>query len=327
MKTDKVNSRVKNRKIVFENKESKIINEESLNPSVEVFYSGINYKDALGVTGRGPIFKMEPIIPGVDFSGVALSGKFKGREVLAQGSGFGESFDGGYTQYSNCTDEYLLELPSGLSMKEAMVLGTAGFTAALAVYRMLKNDQKPSMGPILVSGATGGVGSFAIQILSGLGFEVAAFTHRIEYKEYLLGLGAKTVVTPEEVYSEKKAALQKARWGGVVDNLGGEFLENILPQVSPWGCVSSIGLAKGVKFQATVMPFILRGVSLLGASSTHCPRELREELWEKLATVWRPRQILELIEATVSLEEVLDSSHKILDHKSGTGRVLVDLKI
>lgn len=327
MKTDKVESVLNNKKIVFENKEPKIINEESLNPLVEVFYSGINYKDALGVTGRGAIFKIDPIIPGIDFSGVALSGKFKGKEVLAQGSGFGESFDGGYTQYSNCSDEHLLELPSGLSMKEAMVLGTAGFTAALAVHRMLKNDQSPSMGPILVSGATGGVGSFAIQILSGLGFEVTAFTHRLEHKDYLLGLGAQAVVTPEDVYGEKTRALEKSRWGGVVDNLGGEFLEKVLPQVAPWGCVSSIGLAKGPQFTTTVMPFILRGVSLLGASSTHCPKELREELWIKLGTDWKPKQILELVAATVSLEEVLDSSHKILDHKSGTGRVLVDLKI
>lgn len=314
------------KKLFFEDKKLSLLTEKILSPSVEVLYSGINYKDALGGTGRGPIFKTNPIIPGIDFSGLALKGKYKGRNVLAQGCGFGESFDGGYTQYSDCTDEHLMVLPEGLSPREAMILGTAGFTAALAIYRMLQNGLIPEMGPVLVSGATGGVGSFSIQLFSKLGFKVTALTYRMEHKDYLLGLGAEEVVTPEDVYSEVPKALEKARWAGVIDNLGGQFLEAVLPQVMPWGSVSSIGLATGAEFKTTVMPFILRGVSILGASSTHCSKPLREELWERLATDWKPENIESLISKEVSLEEVLDSSHKILDHKGGTGRVLVNLK-
>ncbi len=318
---------VTGKKIVFDKSNGlEVVECEVSNPHVEIHYSGINYKDALGVTGKGPIFKVNPIVPGIDFSGVALKGKYKGLNVIAQGCGFGESFDGGYTQYAEIDDEYLIPLPEGLSLKEAMVLGTAGFTAALAVYRMLHNGLTPDKGAVLVSGSTGGVGGFTIQILSKLGFHVEALTHRPEYESYLKDLGASKVLSAKEVYDYKTRPLEKARWAGVVDNLGGEFLESVLPQVAPWGVVSSIGLAKGAGFKATVMPFILRGVSLLGASSTHCPMALRKELWSKLATDWKPLKIEELVHKEVSLEEVLDSSHKILDHKSVTGRILVNLK-
>ncbi|MGH1468971.1 MAG: YhdH/YhfP family quinone oxidoreductase [Bdellovibrionales bacterium] len=318
---------MKGKKAVFEkSKGLELVETEVNSPHIEVYYSGINYKDALGVTGRGAIFKKEPIVPGIDFSGKALKGEYKGQNVIAQGCGFGESFDGGYTQYSDCTGEHLIPLPKELSPKEAMVLGTAGFTAALAIHRMLQNGLTPESGAVLVSGATGGVGSFAIQILNKLGFRVEALTHRPEHEAYLKDLGAKEVLSPKEVYEHKPRPLEKARWAGVIDNLGGEFLEGVLPQVTPWGVVSSIGLAKGAEFKTTVMPFILRGVSLLGASSTHCPMSLRKELWGKLASDWKPLKIEELIYKEVALEEVLDSSHKILDHKSVKGRFLVNLK-
>ena len=322
------------KKLVFDKntKKLELIHFESMKPQsgrvlVEVFYSGINYKDALGVTGRGAIFKTNPIVPGIDLVGRAQSGIYKGKMVLGQGSGFGESFDGGYTEQLLCDEELLIPLPEGLSSEESMALGTAGFTAALAAHRMLENGQNPEKGPILVGGATGGVGSFAIQIFKKLGFEVHALTHRMEFEGYLKDLGADEVLNYKTVFSsdDKLKPLMASRWGGVVDNLGGGFLEKALPQVSLWGNVASIGLARGVGFSSTVMPFILRGVSLLGVSSANCPKPLREKLWQYLATDWKPSRISELINQSLSLEEVLDASHKILDHKARPGRSLVKI--
>ncbi len=318
---------MKYKKLVYTNKILSLIKSEIESPRVKIKYSGINYKDALGVTGRSPIFKIDPIVPGIDFSGFALKGKYKGQTVIAQGCGFGETFDGGYTQLSSCADECLMPLPEGLNLKEAMVLGTAGFTAALAIHQMLEKGLLPDMGPVLVSGATGGVGGFAIQILDKLGFEVTALTHRMEHEDYLLSLGVKKVISfKEEVQFKSLKPLKKARWAGVIDNLGGEFLEKVLSQVAPWGSVSSIGLVKGSNFNASVMPFILRGVSILGVSSTHCPMSLRKNIWSKLSSDWKPLKIIELIHQEVGLEEVLDSSHKILDHKAVTGRFLINLE-
>ncbi len=317
---------MKYKKLVYKNKVLSLIESEMESPTVKIKYSSINYKDALGVTGRSPIFKVDPIVPGIDFSGIASKGSYKGQAVIAQGCGFGESFDGGYTQLSSCADEYLIPLPEGLNLKEAMALGTAGFTAALATYQMLEKGLLPDMGPVLVSGATGGVGGFAIQILDRLGFEVTALTHRPEYEDYLLDLGAKKVISFEgEVYPKNPKPLEKAIWAGVIDNLGGEFLEKILSQVVPWGVVSSIGLVKGSNFSTSVMPFILRGVSILGVSSTHCSMSLRKNIWAKLSSDWKPLKIIELTYQEIGLEEVLDSSYKILDHRAVTGRFLINL--
>jgi NADPH2:quinone reductase len=293
---------------------------------VEVFYSCINYKDALGVTGRGAIFKKSPIVPGIDFSGTALDGKHKGKTVVGQGMGFGENFDGGYSQLVCCDEELLIPLSDGLSAKEAMALGTAGFTAALAAHRMLINGQTKDKGPILINGATGGVGGFAVQIFKKLGYEVHAVTNRMQFEEHLKDLGADKVLDYQKIFDEKPKALESAQWGGAVDNLGGDFLEKVLPKIELWGNVASIGLAKNHKFSTTVMPFILRGVSILGASSSNCPMELRKELWKKLALEWKPVKLTGLITEEVSLEEVLDVSHKILDHKASAGRVLVNIK-
>jgi len=293
---------------------------------VEVFYSCINYKDALGVTGKGAIFKTSPIVPGIDFSGTALTGKFKGKTVIGQGLGFGESFDGGYTELVCCDEELLIPLDDGLSAKEAMAIGTAGFTAALAAHRMIQNGQTKDKGPILVSGATGGVGGFAVQIFKNLGYEVQVVTNRMKFKDYLKDLGADEVLAYDEHFDKKTKALESVKWGGAIDNLGGEFLERVLPQIELWGNVASIGLAKNHAVATTVMPFILRGVSILGASSANCPMELRVQLWKKLAKEWKPKKILDLISEEVALEEVLDVSHKILDHKASAGRILINMK-
>lgn len=296
---------------------------------IEVFYSGINYKDALGVTGSAPIFKKDPIVPGIDFAGVISLGPNKGKKVIAQGEGFGESLDGGYTQVALVEDESkLVSLPKGLTLKESMILGTAGFTAALAVYRMLKNGQKPEQGPVLVSGATGGVGSFAIQILKKVGFEVHALTHRMQFEGVLLNLGADRVLSYKQSFSSDKKVrpLEKSLWAGVIDNLGGDFLSQVIPQVKLWGNIASIGLAMDAKIETTVMPFILRGVSLLGVSSANSPHHVREEVWNKLSKEWKPQHMESLVDSEVSLFEVLSESKKLLEHKSKKGRIIVDLK-
>lgn len=312
---------------------SKIIEEnlDNLKPDkgqcrIEVLFSGINYKDALGVLDQAKIFKTTPIVPGIDFVGLALGGKYKGQKVIGQGSGFGEHFDGGFSEYIVADENLIFPLPQGLSEKESMVLGTAGFTAALAIERMIINGQTKEKGPILVSGATGGVGSFSIQILDHLGFEAVALTHRPEHTEYLKSLGAKEVLNYEEVVNKNPRPLEKAKWGGVIDNLGGDFLSNIISEVDLWGNIASIGLAKGVELSTTVMPFILRGVSVLGASSANAPIDLRQKIWTKLGAEWKPKKLTELVSDEITLEQVISHSQALLEHKSKVGRTIVNLK-
>ena len=307
-------------------------NKEDLNKvtKVEVHYSGINYKDALGVCGKAPIFKSDPIVPGIDLSGVALDGPFKGEMVLAQGCNIGEIYNGGYTQVAYVDSSLLIPLQKGLSLKESMILGTAGFTAALAIHLMELNGQSPEKGSVLVSGATGGVGGFATQILNKKNYKVVAVTHRLEFKEHLKKIGASEVLHYSDVVSqsekkEKTAPLKTVKWAGAIDNLGGEFLESVLPEVSLWGNVCSIGLAKGARFSSSVMPFILRGVHLLGVSSNNCNMNLRKDLWKKLGDDFKPNNLIDSVYKVVSLDEVKKASEDILEHKS-QGRVLVDVK-
>jgi len=294
---------------------------------VEVHYSGINYKDALGVCGKAPIFKTDPLIPGIDLAGLALTGKHSGKKVIAQACNIGEVFDGGYTQKAVVDEDLLMPLPKGLSLKESMILGTAGLTAALSFHRMEQNGQTPDKGPILISGATGGVGGFATQIFSKQGYEVNVVTHRMKYEKKLKNLGAKKVFSYEELFPKDKKILplEKAKWGGVIDNLGGDFLESVLPQTKLWGNVCSIGLAKNSNFNTSVMPFILRGVSLLGVSSNNCTMSLRNNLWDRLGDDLKPKFSEDFVSDVVKLDGVLEASKKILDHKS-SGRVLVDVK-
>jgi len=300
--------------------------ENSKKVVVEVHYSGINYKDALGACGAAPIFKSDPIIPGIDMAGVALTGTHKGHQVIAQACNLGEVYDGGYTQKALVDESLLIPMPEGLTPKESMVLGTAGLTAALAFYRMEKNGQTPDKGPILVSGATGGVGGFATQIFSQMGYEVNVVTHRKGFEDHLKKLGAKKIFLYEELFTKKKPKpLEAVKWGGVIDNLGAGFLESVLPQVELWGNVCSIGLAKGASFNTTVMPFILRGVSLLGISSNNCTMDVRKDLWGRLGSDLKPNSLLDSVSLEVKLEGVLKASEDILGHKS-SGRVLVDVK-
>lgn len=289
---------------------------ESGDVLIRSVYSGINYKDALGVTFHGPIFKKDIIVPGIDVAGVVYHSKSKifkeGDSVLVNGMGLGESIDGGYSEFVKVPETMIVPLPRGLNYKEAMLLGTSGFTAALAIERMVKNGQTWDKGPILVSGATGGVGQFAIQILSQLGFWIEAVTSKAEQISYLKELGAHHVSLLGEFMDMNPRPLETAKWGGVIDNLGGSFLEKVLPSIELWGNVSSIGLALDSNLKTTVMPFILRGVSLLGASSNNCPLELRKEIWEKLADEWKPQSLNKTLNSEVNLNEILLVSESLI---------------
>lgn len=295
---------------------------------IEVHYSGINYKDALAGTGRGKILKRFPLNAGIDASGVILESRdkrfHKGQEVLVNGCGIGESFDGGYCEILRVAGDSVVPLPKGLSMREAMILGTAGFTASLALHRMEVNGQKPDLGPILITGASGGVGSFAVQLFAQNGYEVHAVSGKQEAIAYLKNLGAAQVIAPEELHLGDRP-LEKVRYGGAVDNVGGELLSRILAHVQLWGNVASIGLAQSHELNTTVMPFILRGVSLLGASSNNCTRELRHQLWSKLGGAWRPKHLDSIVTRTVGLKDLMGAFEDLLNRRIH-GRILVEIR-
>lgn len=295
---------------------------------IDVHWSSVNYKDALAVTGKGRIIRRTPCVPGIDLSGVvadSTDSRYQpGQKVLVTGCNIGELLDGGFAQRARLPAEAVVPLPEGLDLREAMMLGTAGFTAGLAVLRMQDNRQSPELGPVLVNGATGGVGSFAIQILSALGYEVAAVTRKADAAERLRSLGATQVLSPEEVATGGKP-LEKARWGGGVDNLGGDALAEMTRSVVPFGNIASIGLAAGVELNTTVMPFILRGVSLIGIHSVETPRPLREEVWSRLSGAWKPSGMETTVTRTLTLEEVPDYCAELVAGKV-TGRALVQLR-
>lgn len=300
---------------------SRDISEFNLNSGdvlIKSTFSGINYKDALGVTFTSPIYKKNEIVPGIDVAGYVYrskSKKFKeGDLVLSHGMGLGESFDGGFSEYVQIPESHIIKIPKGLDDKEAMILGTSGFTAALAIERMVINGQTWDMGPVLVSGATGGVGQFAIQILNQLGFFVEAVTSKESSRTYLEKIGAHHVSFLNEHLADVRP-LEKAVYGGVIDNLGGAFLDSVIPKIELWGNVSSIGLALGADIKTTVMPFILRGVSLLGASSNNCSMEMREQIWQNLALDCKPKFLNETLTKVISLNEVIATSQLLIDHK------------
>ncbi|MES0873968.1 acrylyl-CoA reductase family protein [Sinimarinibacterium thermocellulolyticum] len=275
---------------------------------IRVAFSGINYKDALAVTGKGRILKTYPKVPGIDLAGVvehSEHAQFKpGDQVLVTGCNIGEVRDGGYAEFARLPAEILVPLPQGLSLREAMAIGTAGFTAAMALKRMLENHQTPEMGPIAVTGPTGGVGSIAIDLFKRAGFTVHAITGKAGVADdYLEALGADEIVSRQSLALGTKP-LENGLWGGAVDNLGGETLAWLTRTVRPWGNIGSIGLAQSHELHTTVMPFILRGVSLLGIHSVEVPRAWREDLWRKLAGEWKPRILDRLITREVTLDEL-----------------------
>lgn len=293
---------------------------------VRVEWSGLNYKDALAVTGKGRIMRAFPRVAGIDLAGTVETGAGpykKGDKVLVTGCNIGELFDGGLAQYARVPQESVIPLPATLTTRDAMAIGTAGFTAAFALKRMLENHQTPAMGPIAVTGPTGGVGSIAIDLFKRAGFEVHAVTGKAEKADYLKSLGADAVVSRQSLDLGSKP-LEKATWGGAVDNLGGPTLSWLARTVKPWGNIASIGLAQSHEFNTTVMPFILRGVSVLGIHSVECPRAWREEIWRKLGGEWAPRHLATIASRSVKLAEVPAACAELIAG-TVTGRILVNI--
>ncbi|HQU15952.1 MAG: oxidoreductase [Chromatiales bacterium 21-64-14] len=290
-------------------------------------YSGINYKDALAGTGKGKILRRFPLVGGIDVAGTIVSSQDprlrEGDAVLVTGCGLSEDHDGGYAEYVRVPADWVIPVPAGLDPRLAMALGTAGFTAALAVQRLEDNHQTPNLGPLVVTGASGGVGSFAVDILAGLGYEVIAVTGKADATPYLKDLGASHVVSRQELEMRGRP-LEGAQWGGAVDNVGGEMLAWLTRTVRPWGNIVSIGMAGGTALHTTVMPFILRGIGLLGVTSSNCPLPLRRRTWQRLATDLRPRSLEAVVRATVGLDGLPDAFEDLLAGKS-KGRVLVKI--
>ncbi|MGB5832724.1 MAG: YhdH/YhfP family quinone oxidoreductase [Thiohalocapsa sp.] len=293
---------------------------------VRVSHSGVNYKDALAGTGKGQVVKRFPITGGVDAAGIVEQSRHDGFKpgdgVIATGWGLGFDHDGGYAEYLCVPAKWLVPMPDQLDPRGSMILATAGFTAALAVHRMLVNGQTSDMGPILVTGATGGVGCIAISILSRLGFDVAAVSGKADLHDWLRGLGAGQIVGRNELPGGERP-LEKAVWGGAVDNVGGAMLAKITRTVVPNGNIASIGLAGGIALETTVMPFILRGVGLLGCNSVDVPYPLRSELWRLLASEWRPNDLDQILSATVDMQALPEVFERMLAGRTH-GRILVE---
>lgn len=293
---------------------------------IKVHYSGVNYKDGLASTPDGKIVRSYPHIPGIDLAGIVVSSedsRFKeGDSVIATSYEIGVSHSGGYSEYARIPADWIVPLPAGLSLKEAMIIGTAGFTAALSVQRLQDNGLKPENGPVLVTGATGGVGSFGVAMLSKLGFEVVASSGKKEAADYLISIGASNVIGREEVYNGKIKALDKQVWAGAIDPVGGESLAAIISKIVYGGSVAVSGLTGGGAVPTSVFPFILRGVNLLGIDSVYCPMEIRRKLWERIATDLKLEELSSFIYKEVSLQQLPEELPKILAGGI-TGRIIV----
>jgi len=293
---------------------------------IRVAYSSINYRDALAGTGRGKILATFPLVGGVDAAGsieASADGRFTpGDPVLVTGYGLSFDHDGGYAEYLEVPGDWVVPMPPGLDTRNAMILGSAGFTAALAIHRMQVNDQRPDLGPVLVTGATGGVGAIAVDILRRLGYEPVAVSGKQELHGWLREMGATRILGRDGLPGGKRP-LEKALWGGALDTVGGEMLSQITRTIKPEGNIASIGLAGGSELNTTVMPFILRGVSLLGINAIQVPHPLRTRLWTLLATDWRPPHLERILTTTVGLEGLHDIFEAMLEGKTH-GRILVD---
>ena len=269
---------------------------DDLNPGevvIKTAYSSVNYKDALAGTGQGKILRRFPLVGGIDVAGhvvASMDPAFKeGDAVLVTGSGMSETRDGGYAEYARLEAKWVVALPASLTLRESMILGTAGFTAALALLRMEDNRQHPALGPLAVTGASGGVGSLAIAIFHKAGYAVHAISGKPDQADYLKSLGASEVLGRDALATT--APMASARFGGGLDNVGGPMLAGLLAQTAPYGNVASAGLAASHELHATVMPFIIRGVSLLGVASAGTARDIRDEVWRRLAGDWKPANL------------------------------------
>lgn len=274
---------------------------------IRVSHSTINYKDALAVTGAGRILKKYPLNGGIDLAGTVVSSDDErfhtGDGVLVTGGGLSETLDGGYAEYARVPANVVVPLPEGVTAEQAMQIGTAGFTAALAIHRMEQNGQRPEDGPIVVTGATGGVGSLALDMLDVRGFEAIAVTSKAEQSDYLKAIGARSILLREDIDLGSRP-LEAAQWAGAIDSLGGETLAWLLRTVGYGGNVASIGLAQSFELNTTVMPFILRAVCLLGVSSVNTPRDLRLQVWSRIGEDLRPRHLERINTRKISLDEL-----------------------
>lgn len=294
--------------------------------TIAVEHSTVNYKDGLAITGKAPIIRRYPLVPGVDFSGTVITSANKdfkkGDKVVLNGWSVGESHHGGYAGRARVSGDWLVPIPEGFSTADAMAIGTAGFTAMLAVLALEEQGVKPAEGDVLVTGAAGGVGSMAISLLSELGYRVTASTGRLSEEPYLKSIGAANVVDRNEFAAPAKP-LGKMRWAGAIDSVGSTTLANILSQTSYGGTVAACGLAQGSDLPATVMPFILRGVRLVGIDSVHCPKARRLAAWERLAR-HLDKAKLAAMSAHVKLADVPRIAADIVQGKV-RGRIVVDL--
>jgi putative YhdH/YhfP family quinone oxidoreductase len=282
---------------------------------VRVAWSSVNYKDALATIPKGRVAQISPLVPGIDLAGTVVESVgdeiADGTEVLAHGYDLGVAHHGGYAEYARVPSAWVVPLPSGLSARQAMAVGTAGYTAAMSVHALEHHGIEPGGGPVLVTGATGGVGSSAVAMLAGRGYEVVASTGKDE-ADYLRGLGASEVIGRDELAPEKARPLEKSRWDAAVDSVGGAPLAHVIRSLRYGGAVAACGLTAGVDLPTTVHPFILRGVSLLGIDSVHTPIELRTKIWERVAGDLRPAGLEERITSEIALDELEPTLDAIL---------------
>ena len=290
-------------------------------------WSGINYKDALAATGKGKILQKYPLIGGIDVAGEVISSECErfspGDKVLVTGCNLSEKRDGGYSQYLRLDSNSVIALPAGLSAREAMGIGTAGFTAAISLYRMEALGQTPEAGPIVITGASGGVGSFAIDILTRVGYEVHAITGKVDQFDYLEDLGASQCISRHDLHWGQRP-LESIRWAGCIDSVGGDMLAGISRVIDLWGNIAVCGMAGGIGLNATNLPLILRGVSLIGISSNNTPYDIRTILWDRLANEWRPRNLDTIVNNEVGLED-LGAAFEGLMKGNALGRTVVKL--
>jgi NADPH2:quinone reductase len=274
---------------------------------IKVRYSSINYKDALAATGAGKILRRFPLVGGIDLAGEVVSSTDVrhrvGQKVLVTGCELSETHDGGYAEYARVNGDWVVPIPATLDEFKAMCLGTAGFTAALAIHRMEQNGQKPGNGPVIVTGASGGVGSIAIDMLAARDYDAVAISGKPEAAIFLRALGASQVLVRQEIVMGSRP-LEAARWAGAIDNVGGEMLAWLTRTVSYGGNIASVGLAGGPELKTTVMPFILRAVNLLGINSSAAPRELRHTVWQRIGTDLMPPHLERIATRTIEFAEL-----------------------